>query len=853
MKFISYFGILVLSLLGAATQAQSNNTDTTATFTVHGVCAQCRQRIEKSLDIKGIETARWDVATHLLSVRFTPAKISLGEIHKTVAGVGHDTEKEKATDAVYDALPDCCRYRETASHNHDDAHEEEDSAVAENQISGIIVETSNGKTVPLAGASIVWAGTTIGTFSNPHGAFVLPKNDRTDKLVISYAGFKTDTVSLNGLRDIQITLNRNESLASVVVTARTRTTYIDGYNPYRTAIITKKELLKAACCNLSESFETNPSVDVSYNDAATGSKQIQLLGLAGVYTQLTVENLPGPRGLATPLGLNSIAGPWVESIQLIKGTGSVVNGFESIAGQINVELRKPLTSEKLYLNGYVNSMGKTDVNLNWAHKLNSKWATGFLLHDDFLYTKSDFNNDGFRDLPTGHQFSGVHRWQYLGDNGLMAQFGVKALVDTKVGGSVSYNPQTDKGSTNTYGLGIDTKRYEVFGKVGYVFPERLHRSLGLQVSAFSHRQDAYFGLTTYDGRQQNFYSNLIYQSRIHSDAHTIKTGLSFLYDQYREQLNAKPYNRTEVVPGAFAEYTFAPTKELDVVAGVRADHNNLYGWFATPRVNVRYSPFNRTTLRVSVGRGQRTAAVFAENIGVLVSSRQLSILNTAGGKAYGLQPEVAWNKGISLDQGFKLFGRDATVGFDFYRNDFTNQVVLDLENPRAATFYNLTGKSYSNSFQTELNFVPAKKLDLRLAYRYFDVKTTYGDQLLEKPFTAKHRAFANVAYDLAGWKFDYTVNVTGAKRIPSTAANPAAYQLPERSPSYVTMNAQVSKSIGKKKTFDFYIGGENLTNYFQKTVILAADQPFGPHFDASLIWGPVSGRLVYTGFRYSLK
>ncbi|RYY45773.1 MAG: TonB-dependent receptor, partial [Chitinophagaceae bacterium] len=644
-----------------------------------------------------------------------------------------------------------------------------------------------------------------------------------------------------------------ESLSNIVVTARQRPTYIDGRNPFRIAVITKKELLKAACCNLSESFETNPSVDVSYNDAATGSKQIQLLGLAGIYTQLTVENLPGPRGIATPLGLNSIAGPWVESIQLIKGAGSVVNGFESIAGQINIELRKPQTSEKLYLNGYVNSMGKTDVNLNWAHKLNSKWSTGFLLHDDFLTTKQDFNKDGFRDLPTGNQFSGVHRWQYLGENGLMSQFGVKVLLDNKVGGQVGYNATTDKFSTNSYGLGINTKRYEAFGKIGYVFPEKMHKSIGLQLSAFDHNQDSYFGLTGYNASQKNFYSNLIYQSRIGSDVHKFKTGLSLLYDAFKEQLKNTPYNRTEVVPGAFAEYTYAPNEKLDVVAGIRGDHNSLFGWFATPRINVRYAPFINTTVRLSAGRGQRTANIFAENLGVLVSSRQLNIINAQPGKAYGLNPEVAWNKGISIDQKFKLFTREASLGIDFYRNDFTNQVVVDLENAREAKFYNLQGKSFSNSFQTEINFMPVQKLDVRLAYRLFAVKTTYGNELLEKPFTARHRAFANLAYDLSGWKLDYTLNLVGTKRLPSTSNNPDSYRLADYSPSYLTMNAQVSKSLGKKKLFDFYIGGENLTNYFQKNAIISADQPFGNYFDASLVWGPVSGRLIYTGFRYTIK
>lgn len=852
MRLKKYIALLCLSFSAIIANGQTNKgADTTAMFKVFGACGQCKQRIQKSLKIKGVEAASWDVETKMLTVTYQPALISLPQLHHTVAAVGHDTEQEKASDDVYKALPECCHYREMTDET--TKTEMDTAAIANNTVKGIVVETINGQQSPLAGASILWLGTTHGTVSNPHGEFTLEKHEGTDQLVISYSGFKTDTVSIGTMQDIQIALSKKENLSGVVITARSRSVYIDQHSPYRLNIITKKELLKAACCNLSESFETNPSVDVSYNDAATGSKQIQLLGLAGIYTQLTVENLPGPRGIATPLGLNSIAGPWVDGIQLIKGTGSVVNGFESIAGQINVELRKPQTSEKLYLNGYLNSMGKTDVNLNWAHKINKEWSTGLLLHDDFLYSKQDFNNDGFRDLPTGNQFSAVQRWQYMGENGLVSHFGVKVLLDNKVGGQLNFNPSTDKLSTAAYGLGINTKRYEVFGKLGYVFSEKMYKSIGLQLSAFDHAQDAYFGLTTYNAKQRNFYSNLIYQSRIKSDVHKFKTGLSFLYDGYKEKLNATPYDRTEVVPGAFAEYTFAPSDKLDVVAGLRADHNNLYGWFATPRLNVRYVPLTNTTLRLSVGRGQRTADIFAENIGVLVSARQISLLNTQEGKAYGLDPEAAWNKGISVDKKLKLFSRDATIGLDFYRNDFTNQVVVDLENPTEAKFYNLQGKSYSNSFQAELAFTPVKKLDVRLAYRYFDVKSTFSGQLLEKPFTARNRAFANLAYDLNGWKIDFTLNVVGSKRIPSTEANPDGFKLPGHSPSYSTMNAQISKTFGKKKLFDVYIGGENLTGYIQKNAIIAAEQPFSRYFDASMIWGPVTGRLIYTGFRYTVK
>ena len=554
------------------------------------------------------------------------------------------------------------------------------------------------------------------------------------------------------------------------------------------------------------------------------------------------------------MGLNSIAGPWVESIQLTKGIGSVANGYESIAGQINVELKKPENSEKLFANAYVNDFGKTDLNLNLSKKIGKKWSTGLLLHDDFITNKSlDFNKDGFRDLPTGNQFSLINRWKYDDGKGFLTQFGIKVLNDRRTGGETAFNAANDKNTTNHYGLGINTDRYEAFAKIGYVFPEKKYKSIGLQLSAIDHKQNSYFGLTTYNAKQQNFYGNLIYQSIIGNTNHKFRTGLSFLHDKYNEYFRNINYNRTEIVPGAFFEYTYTHSEKFSVVAGLRADHNNLFGFFVTPRLHIRYEPVKGTTIRLSAGRGQRTANIFAENTSVFVSSRQVNIIGAEPGKAYGLNPEAAWNKGISIDQKFKLFHRDGSLSFDYFRNDFNNQVVVDLENAREVKFYNLQGKSYSNSFQAEFNIEPVKKFDVRLAYRYFDVKTTYSGKLLQRPLIANNRAFANLAYATNGWKLDYTINYNGKKRIPNTESNPVQYQRDAYSPNFVLMNAQISKTVGKKHPMDFYIGGENLGNYYQKNVIVAANQPFSPYFDASLVWGPVTGRMFYAGWRYKIK
>ena len=879
MKMIKNILLLLLQLTGSSLYAQVNNyipKDAAVSFKVFGACEQCKNRIENVVKSKGVRSAVWDVDTKQLSLVYNPAIISLEKIQNRIVAVGHDLEIKKAKTIVYNALPTCCHYREMENMETegmaDSIHQKltgsstikTDTSTALNSaepkpnahiVKGVVLE-SNKKGVfrPLFGASVVWLHSGIGTTTDSTGVFAVKHTGTESRLIISYSGYRSDTIAVTDMKELKIILASGKQLSEVLITSKQRSTYISAISPIRTQVMNEKELFKAACCNLSESFETNPSVDVSYNDAVTGSKQIQLLGLSGNYTQLTVENLPGPRGIATPLGLNSIAGPWIESIQLTKGTGSVANGYESIAGQINIELKKPEKSEQLFANAYINDFGKTDLNLNLSKKIGTKWSTALLLHDDFIGNATvDFNKDGFRDLPTGNQFNFITRWKYDDGKGFLTQFGVKVLSDKKTGGETAYNETTDKFTSNKYGLGIDTKRYEVFGKIGYVFPEQKYKSIGLQLAAIDHQQNSYFGLTRYDAEQKNFYSNLIYQSIINNTNHKFRTGISFLYDQYNEQFNTNIYKRKEIVPGAFFEYTYDYLTKLSLVAGIRTDHNNLFGWFVTPRINIKYEPIKGTILHVSAGRGQRTANIFAENTSVFVSARQVNILNASAGKAYGLDAEVAWNKGISLDQKFKLFTRDAMLGIDFYRNDFTNQVVADIENPREVNFYNLKGKSYSNSLQAELNFEPVKKLDVRIAYRYFDVKTTFNGKLLQRPFIAADRAFANLAYAVSGWKFDYTINYNGKKRIPDTKANPPQYQREQYSPDYVLMSAQITKTIGKKYPMDFYIGAENLTNFFQKDVIVSADQPFSPYFDAALVWGPVSGRMFYAGWRFKIK
>lgn len=833
---MKYFILIITSLLF---YTSANAQETSTSFKVYGNCEQCKARIETAVHVKGVSKVDWNIDTKILSVTYNPSVISLEKIHQKIADAGHDTELKKAKDEIYNALPPCCQYRK--------------KTVNKNSVKGMVLEEDKkGNFKPLVGASIIWLNSNNGTITDNAGMFSISRDAQNEKLVVSYVGYASDTIFVADKDELKVILGYNKQLSDVTVTAMNRSMYSSMYTPVKTMVFGEKELLKAACCNLSESFETNPSVDVSYSDAISGSKQIQLLGLSGIYTQLTVENMPGPRGIATANGLNLIPGTWIESIQLTKGTGSVVNGYESIAGQINIEEKKPENSEKLYANIYVNDYGKNDVNLNLSQKINNKWSTALLLHNDNLgKQKIDENNDGFRDMPYGNLFTAMNRWKYNDNKGFMLQFGARILSEDKTGGQNNFNRASDELTTNAYGFNMQTQRYEGFAKIGYIFPQKKYKSIGLQLASFSHTQNNYFGLTTYNALQNNFYGNLIYQSIIKTTANKFRAGLSFLYDDYNENLNALNVKRKETVPGAFVEYTYMPNEKFTLVTGLRVDNDNLFGTFVTPRLNVRYAPVKNTTIRLSAGRGQRTANPIAENMSVLASSRQIVLPSNYVGSSYPFDAEIAWNEGLSIDQQFKLFKRGASFSVDFFRTDFTKQVIVDEDvSARQAIFSNLNGQSYSNALQTEFDFKPVSGLDVRMAYRWYDVKTTYHNQLLQKPLLAKDRAFITLDYETHNkWKFDATGNWIGIKRLPYTGDNPAQFQLGNYSPAYFLMNAQVSKSW---KVFDAYIGCENITGYRQNNLIIDAAHPFGNYFDASMVWGPAIGRMLYVGVRYKL-
>ena len=864
---------------------------TKSSFMVKGECDMCKERIEKSAKKSGAKSALWNAESQKLHLEFDAAKVSADDILKNIADVGHDNEKYSTTSEVYEKLPSCCHYEREpltpkTSENTENTEKKSNQFYVRGNCGSCKARIEKAAKSVGANAASWDSQTQMVTLD-----FDVAKTSADEILKkIAEVGhdnekFKTSDSAYKSLPDCCLydrelpfgivsplvhdeskpvvkteenhQHNGEKSIEEVQIKKFEAATALSKKETGLTFNINSKELLKAACCNLSESFETNATVDVSFTNAVSGTKQLKMLGLDQKYTSLTKEILPSIRGLASPYGLNLVPGRWIGGIQLTKGGSTVVNGYESITGQINTELLKFQDQPETAINFFGDVNGRLETNITSTQQINGHWNQSVLLHGNATVGKTDSNDDGFLDQPIGNQINATYLLNYndLEHSGFGTHFGISFVKDERFGGQTDFDKKRSQAEQSAYGLGIDLSRFEIWNKTGYVFKDKPYQSLGWMNQFTTHQQDSFFGNRNYFGNQNTFYSNLIFESIIGNTNNKFKTGASFLYDQFDEDYLTQNFKRTETVPGLFFEYTLTGLK-YTLVAGARTDFHNLAGTQFTPRVNFKYDLFPTTILRISAGRGFRTANIFAESQQFFASNRQIEILGN-GGKIYDLKPEIAWNYGASLQQEFKLFNRKATLVADFFRTDFQDQVLMDLDlSPQKMVFYNLEGNSFANSFQTQVDFSPAKNLELRIAYKHYDVQAEFADGKRELPFVAKQRGFFNAAYSTnkkangSFWSFDTTLQYVGKQRLPNLNSNPAEFQLPTYSKNYATLNMQVSRNFNNN--IRLYVGGENLTSYTQKNPIIDVQNPFGNYFDAGMIFAPIMQANIYFGLDFKI-
>jgi len=714
---------------------------------------------------------------------------------------------------------------------------------AQNNTIGGLIHDPGG--VPLYNVQVYWKQARSGTLSDTTGHFSIAMSPQADDtLILRMIGYKTAVFRLDA-GEYDFELEPDNSLKGAVIEGA-QPGMVISENAGIQSVITAAGLRKSACCNLAEAFETNGAVDVSYSDAVSGARQIRLLGLDGKYVPVTFEGLPNLRGLASLYGLSYIPGPFLQSISVSKGTGSVTLGYESMTGQINVEYKKPFEMERLHINGYFNSMTRSELNIDFSHRFRKGWSTALFAHANFFRMHTDRNRDGFLDMPFSQQLNLANRWVYASEK-MELQAGVKYVWDKKEGGQTGYYRHKQHADTNSYyRFYLETQRAEVWLKNGYFWKNKPYKSLAYTATFIYHDQRGTYGLRPYAGRQVTGYFNSIYQSIIVNTNHKFKTGFSFLYDQVSERFATAAVARTEYVPGVYGEYTFAFREKLDLIAGLRYDYHNLYRHQLTPRLQLRVTPVKDFTLKFTGGRGFRSPNVFADNAFLLVSNRQVTV-------PADLKPEVSWNGGGGLVYKFSKGRVNGSIGADYFYTWFQNQLIPDMETAGQVSFNNIGGASRAHALQFDFMLEPVKRLQLHLNAKWNDVRALYNGQMKSVPFIPVYKGLLNVAYSTGGanpWNFDATVQLNGPARLPLTYDPATGAPNRTHSPVYALLFAQVSKKI---RSWELYIGGENLGDYRQPNPLIDPQNPGSASFDASQIWAPVFGVMVYGGFRYTLK
>ena len=728
---------------------------------------------------------------------------------------------------------------------------------------------NEGYKQPVVGANVYFADNSKKVVTDRTGFFTISRENKKDVvLVAAYTGLKPDSLIIYetaGVDEVEFVLKEGIQLSSIVVTATKTNETISLLSVPKTEIINSEGLMKLPCCNLSQSFENSATVTVGYADAVSGAKQIQLLGLSGVYGQMLGENIPILRGLSAPYGWNHIPGSWLESIQISKGTSSVLNGYEAITGQINLEFKKPDKVESFYADVFANSVtdyAKTlhmvEANITGSRKVSDKLWTNLLLHGNIQTHVHDSNGDHFMDMPTSNQLTAFNRWLYIDPaRKLESRTGIRFLYEEINGGQSPFCHKADV----YYVTDVINKSFNVYNKTG-IFVGKPGQSVAWINSFTYHDLNSYFGSPTtyklYNGSQTSFYSNLMFTSLIGNEKNQYTAGLSFQSDNYNtcfkdrlaeNNIPLTNINRLEIVPGAYAQYTWTPTRKFTLIAGVREDYNTFAGWLFTPRTNLRYALNNNIIFRLSGGSGYRTPNAIADNIGLMASTRLFDVQGIQQ-----LKIEKAWNYGgnatfyIPFKENEKI-----VVSIDYFHTNFVNQAIADVDrNSNDVWFYNSRGKSFADVWQADVSFSPFNRLDVSAAFRYNHTMVTYSDgiqsYLAEKPLMPGYRGLLNLAYatKYRKWVFDFTAQLNGPMRLPNKAGYFGATQY---SPTYPMFFVQVTKNT---KRFDLYAGLENLTNYRQSNPIINYENPFVKGFDASQVWGPLAGRYIYAGLRLRL-
>ena len=726
-------------------------------------------------------------------------------------------------------------------------------------IHGVVLGVDgSGASAPLVGATVYWQGATRGVTTDSSGIFTIPHTGSSGRLVVTLFGYEADTIAVDAtVAHVEVRLRVSDyALDEVEVHGRQKGTSISRLSAVSTEMISSAGLKKLACCNLSESFENSATVTVGFSDAVSGVKQIRMLGLAGIYTQMLDESRPVMRGLSATYGLSYLPGSWLEGIQISKGVSSVAGGYDAVTGQINVEHRKPTSPDRLHVNAYLNSDYRGELNVAWAAAPAPGLHNVLLLHASGDPRAVDANGDGFADQPQARQINVADRWLYTFGSGAMLRAGARLLSETRQGGQLGFDRKTDGGDTLKYGSYIANRSLNAYAKLGIPLGGSRRSSAALVADYTLHEQQSFFGPKSYNGAEHSAYLSGLLELGL-GERHSATFGLTLRGDFYEEayrfgrrEVAGLRYllHENELVGGAFGEYTFALANKLTAIGGLRVDQNSLYGTLVTPRAHVKYDLTETLAARASAGRGRRSPNVITDNIWVMANRRDLLAYEKP-------RMEDAWTFGLSLVKYVRVDNREkATVSMDFFHTSFANQLIVDQEvSGNRMLVYNLNGASYASSYQVDVNVEPVERLGIYATFRYSDARVQLREMgFARRPLVENFKGLLNVSYatKFNKWMLDVTAQINGQSRLPDSRYVAYDYDVKDGySPVYPMFYAQVTK---RYRTLEVYLGCENIAGYMQKNPIISPANPSSKDFNAGVIWGPLMGRKLYLGMRWTV-
>jgi len=620
-------------------------------------------------------------------------------------------------------------------------------------------------------------------------------------------------------------------------------------------LISEVELRKAACCDLSESFETNASISASFTDAVTGTRQIKLLGLEGPYALYTRGNLQTMGGLSSVLGLALIPGAWIQSIQLTKGPGSVVNGAGAMSGQINYELRPSFTKQKAHFNLFAGP-GRFEQNAIYTWHQSPKWSSNVMVHGRQQLFRWDNNNDGYLDAPLSQHVFVQNAWQHSGKNS-EAQFGVNASAIKNIGGSTLYGYPT---LVPIWSHELQTERYELWAKRGYFLDGGINRSIGTQFSATYQDLDSDFGNLPFTGKEQRLYGNLIFQDNLWDTRHTFKGGLDLNAFAIEQQLWNRDGSYSAMVAGAYGEYSFVTSPDgqgLSMILGQRLD--GLYTgddsrFFYVPRLHIKYN-IGPWALRTQASRSYRIATLGAEYMGYMANSRGFNFTNLETPEGLDMPIEKSTTLGAGVTWTQDVFYKELQWYADVYLNTFDSKVIFDFDysadSAIVSLVQNTVNRPYALSYQIGAQYELIHRTMVKAAYRYQEAKqrdlsgVTIGNGLEDVILNVPHLIYLGTSYSSRnGVGLEINATYNSSQRLPDVG-------YAKRSPAFTMLGFQVSKE--SRKFGQVYVGLQNALNVRQLDPVLGGDLPFEDRFDASIVWGPIMGRQLYAGWRYDLR